>query len=121
VFGDAAVPVYEHFAQTTLNRPHGPTIKQLIDIHRDAPFGPHPDALARVLNIFRSQETVGKYLIMALPGEAGYRLAKITGDREKGSVTLETNAYQTIGDAEHAVFVIRVHEFGRGAGPEETT
>lgn len=113
---DAAEPIYEHFALSNLNRLPEADIQRLIEVHRSAPFGPHPDDLARVLNVFRARETVGKFLIMAMPGDTGYRLAKITGERVKGSVALEPDIYPSIEDAEHAVFVARLRESNVDAG-----
>lgn len=113
---DAAGPIHTHTAVAAMTGLAGSDVRKLADVHRRAPFGPHPDDLARVLNIFRGEATLGKYLIMALPGESGYRLAKITGKREDGSVAMEPHLYRTIEDAEHAVFVARIRECGLDDG-----
>jgi hypothetical protein len=107
---DAAAPVYEHFMQTTLRRLGTTDLARLIETHRKNPFGPHPDELARVLNVFRAAETEGKYVIVRLPDEDGWRLAKLTGRRDEGSVAIEDVVYGSVEEAEHAAFVSRLRE-----------
>ena len=85
---DAAAPVYERFMLTTLRRLGTADMARLVQTHRQNPFGPHPDELARVLNVFRAAETEGKYVIVRLRGEEGWRLAKVTGRRRDGSVAI---------------------------------
>ena len=109
---DAAAPVYEHFMQTTLRRLGTIDLARLIETHRQNPFGMHPDELARVLNVFRAAETEGKYVIVRLPGEEGWRLAKVTGRRDEGSVAIEDVVYGSVDEAEHAAFVSRLREAG---------
>lgn len=117
---DAAAPVYEHFVQTTLRRLGAADLAWLIETHRQNPFGPHPDELARVLNVFRAVETEGKYVIVRLPDEEGWRLAKVTGRRDQGSIAIEDVVYSSVGEAEHAAFVSRLVESGL-LGPTEAT
>jgi len=93
-------------------------LTRLIETHRQNPFGPHPDELARVLNVFRAAETEGKYVIVRLPGEEGWRLARVTGRRDEGSVAVEDAVYGSVGEAEHAAFVARLRESGL-LGPAE--
>jgi hypothetical protein len=109
---DAAGPVYEHCMQTTLRRLRAADLAGLIEIHRRNPFGPHPDELARVLNVFRAAETEGKYVIVRLPDETGWRLARVTGRRAEGSVAVEDVVYGSVEEAEHAVFVSRLRQSG---------
>jgi hypothetical protein len=109
---DAAASVYEHFMQTTLRRLGTTDLAGLMETHRQNPFGPHPDELARVLNVFRAAETEGKYVIVRLPDEDGWRLAKVTGRRAEGSVALEDGVYGSVDEAEHAAFVSRLRESG---------
>ena len=62
---DAAQPIFEHFSQATLPRLAQSDIDALIATHAANPFGPHPDELARVLNVFRAQGTRGKDVVSA--------------------------------------------------------
>ncbi len=109
---DAAAPVYELFAQTTLRRLGRADLAWLIETHRQNPFGPHPDELARVLNVFRAADTEGKYVIVRLADEEGWRLAKVTGQRDEGAVAIEDVVYGSVDEAEHAAFVSRLRELG---------
>jgi hypothetical protein len=118
---DAAAPVYERFMLTTLRRLGTADLARLVQTHRQNPFGPHPDELARVLNVFRAAETEGKYVIVRLRGEDGWRLAKVTGRRRDGSVSIEDVVYGSVEDAEHAVFVARLREAGLLDGTEATS
>jgi hypothetical protein len=115
---DAAAPVYEHFMHATLRRLAQADIASLIATHRRNPLGPHPDELARVLNVFRAAETQGKHVIVRLPGEEGWRLAKVTGRRSEGSVAVEDGLYGSVEDAEHAVFLARLLAAGLLEGSE---
>jgi hypothetical protein len=112
---DAAGPVYEHFASSTLGRLRACDVEELVATHRRSPFGPHPDELARVLNVFRAADTAGKLVIVRLPGEDGWRIGRITGRREEGSVDLDDGLHASVAEAEHAVFVARLREAGIGA------
>jgi hypothetical protein len=110
---DAADPVYEHHSLTVLSRlKETSDVDRLVEIHASRPRGPHPDELARILNIFRARDTHGKALILSLPGEAGWRIAEITGRREEGSVSVGEQLYDSIEDAEHAVFLARMRACG---------
>jgi hypothetical protein len=107
---DAAGPVYERHAELTLQRLGEHDVAQLVKAHRQAPFGPHADDLARVLYFLRARDTVGKYVIVAVSN--GWRLAKVTGQRTEGSIELEPEVYPSVEEAEHAAFTSRLHEIG---------
>jgi hypothetical protein len=118
---DAAAAVYEQYMQTTLSELRTADLGRLIETHRQNPFGPHPDELARVLNVFRAAETEGKYVIVRLPDEEGWRLAKVTGRRPEGSVAIEEVVYSSVEEAEHAAFVSRLRESGLLGATEATS
>src|ERR1700727_309193 len=109
---DAAQPIFEHFSRATLRRPAQSDIESLVATHAANPFGPHPDELARVLNVFRAQGTRGKDVILSLPDEEGWRGATITGRRQEGSVTVAEERYDSLGEAEHAIFLRRLRASG---------
>jgi hypothetical protein len=73
--------------------------------------------VARVLSFLRAQETIGKYVIVAIPGEGGWRLAKVTGRREEGSIEPEPEVFHSVEDAEHAAFTARLREVGLLTSP----
>jgi hypothetical protein len=109
---DAAQPIFEHFSRATLRRLARSDIDALVATHAANPFGPHPDELARVLNVFRAYGTRGKDVILSLPDEEGWRVATITGRGGEGSVSVTEERYDSIGDAEHAIFVRRLRASG---------
>jgi branched-chain amino acid transport system permease protein len=114
---DAAQPIFEHFSRTTLGRLAQSDVDALVATHAANPFGPHPDELARVLNVFRAQGTRGKDVILSLPDEAGWRVATITGRREEGSVTVTEERFESIEEAEHAIFLRRLRAAGLAPEP----
>lgn len=118
---DAAGPVYERHAALTLQHLAEYDVARLIEAHRHAPFGPHADHLARVLYFMRARETVGKYVIVAVPGGAGWQLAKVTGVRSEGSIDIEPEVYGSVEEAEHAAFKARLREIGLLAGSDESS
>lgn len=109
---DAAQPVYEQVDWELLAVLQAADLGDLITAHRASPFGPHPDPLARVLNYFRRKPTLGKYVIIRLPGATGWQLATITGRRREGSVSVRAGLYDSPQDAEHAVFLARLRDAG---------
>ena len=109
---DAAAPVFEHFRLTMLGRLAEADLPRLIELHRRTPFGPHPDELARILNFFRASGTEGKQVIVRLPREDGWHLARVTGQRDEGSVAVEDTLYASVEEAEHAAFLARLREAG---------
>ena len=109
---DAAQPIFEHFSRATLSRLAQSDIDALVATHAANPFGPHPDELARILNVFRAQGTRGKDVILSLPNEEGWRVATITGRGEEGSVSVTEERYDSIEEAEHAIFLRRLRAVG---------
>jgi hypothetical protein len=114
---DAAQPIFEHFSRAMLRRLAQSDIDALVATHAANPFGPHPDELARVLNVFRAQGTRGKDVILSLPDEEGWRVATITGLRAEGSVSVTEERYDSIGEAEHAIFLRRLRALGLAPQP----
>ena len=93
-------------------------LETLIAEHRQRPFGPHSDGLARLLSYFRAAETAGKYVIFGLDGNAGWVLGRITRPRAEGSVELDmSTVYASCPAAEHAVLLARVDALREESGP----
>ena len=59
----------------------------LLEEHRQLPYGPHSDALARLLTYFRRAETSGKYVI--------YSRATPAAGASGGSITVATSPEST--------------------------
>jgi len=96
-------------------------LERMVATHRRAPFGPHPDDLCRLLYFLRAHGTDGKYVIIALPGGQGWRLARVTGRRSDGSLTVEAEVYHSLADAEHAAFTARLRQLAWLDRTGETT
>lgn len=117
---DAAQPVYEYFFVNKLAELAECDAERMAATHRVAPYGRHPDELSRVLNVFRSKATLGKYVIVKRAAGIGWSLARLTGDRDKGPVAMETAVYASVEDAEHAVFLARLEDAKHAAGEVST-
>src|SRR5262249_39815757 len=113
--GDA--PAYERFDSRMRARLLAFDLNSLIDEHRARPFGPHSDALARLLSHFRGAEIAGKYVIYGLDGNAGWVLGRITRPRAEGSLELDmSTVYPSVEEAEHAVLLARVQALREQSG-----
>jgi hypothetical protein len=102
-------PAYERFDARMRERLRALDIDALIAEHRRRPFGPHSDALARLLSYFRGADTGGKHVIFGLDGHAGWVLGRICRPRAEGSLELDQETvYGSYQEAEHAVLLARV-------------
>jgi hypothetical protein len=102
-------PVYDRFDARLRQRLLALDIEALLAEHRRRPFGPHSDALARLLSYFRGAEISGKYVIFSLDGNAGWVLGRICRPREQGSLELDMETvYGSCEEAEHAALLARV-------------
>jgi branched-chain amino acid transport system permease protein len=111
-------PAYERFDARMRQRLLALPLEPLIAEHRQRPFGPHSDGLARLLSYFRGAEISGKYVIFGLDGNAGWVLGRIGRPRAEGSVELDmSTVYTSCEDAEHAVLLARVQALREEGGP----
>lgn len=110
-------PAYARFDERWRKQLRSLPLDALIAEHRRRPFGPHGDALARLLSYFRGAEMPGKHVIFGLDGNAGWVLGRIGRPRAQGTLELDTTTvYSSCEDAEHAVFVARVEALRRESG-----
>jgi hypothetical protein len=121
MIGDLALPrddpAYERFDTRLRERLLSLPLEALIAEHRRQPFGPHGDALARLLSYLRGAEMPGKHVIFGLDGNAGWVIGRIRRPRKEGTVELDTTTvYPTVEEAEHAVLVARVEALRREDG-----
>lgn len=80
----------------------------IIKEHQQKPFGPHSRDLAAVLNYFRSSAIVGKLAILALDALGPYRIVTLSGSRGVAPTWATEETYDTVAQAEHAVFLMRI-------------
>lgn len=84
---------------------------ELIEEHRRKPLGRHSDTLSRVLNYFRRAETADKYAIMRQPDHFDrFRIVALSGERAAPPREVDDRVYETIDEAYHAVFLLRVND-----------
>lgn len=84
---------------------------ELIEEHRKDPLGKHSDNLNRVLNYFRRGEMPDKYAIMRLPdGFHKYRIVAMSGFRNAPPRQVDDRVYESLDEAYHAVFLLRVND-----------
>ncbi|MFZ1816272.1 MAG: branched-chain amino acid ABC transporter permease [Rhizobiaceae bacterium] len=84
---------------------------ELIEEHRRKPLGRHSDALSRVLNYFRRGEMSDKYAIMRQPTNFNhYKIVALSGERGTPPRIVDDRVYETVDEAYHAVFLLRVND-----------
>ena len=81
---------------------------ELIEQHRRRPFGRHGYELTAVLNYFRTSNISGKFALLALNAMGPYRVIALSGVRGAVPTWVSDAVYETVDEAEHAVFVLRV-------------
>ena len=81
----------------------------LIEEHRVRPCGQHSDPLERVLNYFRRAPVAGKLAVLNVGHSTpAYGLASFSGSRGAAPVINKDPVYDTLNEALHAVFLLRV-------------
>ncbi|MGH7154164.1 MAG: branched-chain amino acid ABC transporter permease, partial [Acetobacteraceae bacterium] len=83
---------------------------ELIAAHRRNPSGPHNDAMERLLNYFRRAAISDKYAILTIRAFKEYRIVALSGKRGVPPRVVDDNTYATPDEAQHAVFLRRVHD-----------
>jgi len=83
---------------------------ELIAEHKRNPSGPHSDTLERILNYFRRAALADKYAILAAKPFAEYRIVALSGRRGVPPRVVDDKVYATPDQAQHAVFLRRVHD-----------
>ncbi|MDP3525924.1 MAG: branched-chain amino acid ABC transporter permease, partial [Hoeflea sp.] len=84
---------------------------ELIEEHRRKPLGRHSDALSRVLNYFRRSEMPDKYAILRQPENFNhYKIVALSGERGAPPRLVDDRLYESIDEAYHAVFLLRVND-----------
>jgi branched-chain amino acid transport system permease protein len=89
----------------------------LLEEHRQLPYGPHSDALARLLTYFRRAETSGKHVIYSEGDAGGWRIGRLTHRGDEPRIDLDTETvYPSSALAQQAVLEARVKTLRDGAG-----
>lgn len=83
---------------------------ELIDEFRHNVFGPHGDALSRLLNYFRRASVKDKLAIYAHGHFSDYQIYRLSGDRYIPPVPVDERRFGSHEEAELAVFLMRVED-----------
>ena len=82
-----------------------------------APQGEHSDNLARVLNYFRRTKLIDKYAIKRHKRDPSknrenevFSIIAISGETGSPPRVVDQKEYQSLGEAFHAVFLLRVND-----------
>jgi hypothetical protein len=73
---------------------------------RDKPFGAHSPDLQYLLNLMRTRETAGRYVLVMTRPHAQWTLARLT-EGNKGPPRLTNTTFDSLVAAEWAVFKLR--------------
>lgn len=83
---------------------------EILEEHRQKPFGQHSPALDRLLNYFRRAPIDDKYAVLCVRPWAEYRLVALTNRRGIPPRQVDDQVYTTPEDAAHAVFLKRIQD-----------
>lgn len=85
----------------------------IIAEHKELPIGHHSDDLERVLIYLRKHHGTmsGKYILVCTIPHEEWRVAQITG-RPKELPELLDQSYSDRDEAEHGIFLMRLHDAG---------
>ena len=85
---------------------------ELIAEHRAKPLGQHSDKLDRLLNYFRREEMPDKYAILRVGPlrTCRYRVMALSGRAGHPPRLVDDKLYDTLDEAYHAVFLLRVND-----------
>lgn len=107
-FREAKDPAASVFDEALRRHLRGILSQELVDEHRRNPFGPHGPALTAVLAYFRTSPIAGKLAILSLDAIGPYRLVALSGVRGSPPTWAADDVHATLGEAEHAVFLMRL-------------
>jgi len=78
--------------------------RQAADEFEKTPIGHHSPGLQRVLNVFRGEATVGKYVLICTKRHREWVLGQLTGERGKPVKIFRDKVFTSIEEAEREVF-----------------
>lgn len=109
--GDPTVEVVEQLDERIAREQILPRIDDdLIQEHKEDPVGQHSDDLQRVLHYFRRQPLDEKYVIVETERNEEWNIGLLSGERGNSPKLLEEDAFDSLEEAEHAVFLRRIEE-----------
>lgn len=107
---DRQVLVYEDWSAKQRRAIAALITDGLIEEHRVRPLGQHSDDLERVLQYFRRQPQVGKYIGVMTKPWAEYKIGVLSGVRGQPAEILQDETFRTEEDVLHGIFLRRVRD-----------
>jgi hypothetical protein len=114
-----------HDEEILRRRVYGLVDDELLAEHRERPFGPHSPRLIEVLDFLRRNPDPECPRYLVLDDGEGFEVGVRSSERGAPPVSLEGERFATRAEAEHAVFLRRLADYGalaeslpaRGAKP----
>jgi hypothetical protein len=108
-----------HDEEILRRRVYGLVDEELVAEHRARPFGPHSPALIEVLDFFRRSPDPGQPRYLVLDDGEGFEVGVRSAERGAPPTPLGEDRFATRGEAEHAVFLRRLTDYGALRGGAE--
>jgi branched-chain amino acid transport system permease protein len=83
---------------------------EVVEEHRAKPLGQHSEALSRLTNYFRRGPMADKYAVFTVVPMREYRVVALSGQRGVPPRLVNDRTYLSLGDAYHAVFLLRIND-----------
>jgi hypothetical protein len=118
VVSDPTDAVYARAARRLRDQLGRMDLDALLEEHSQLPYGPHSDALARLLTYFRKAATTsGKYVIYSESDAGGWRIGRLNHRGDEPRIDLDTETvYASSALAQQAVLEARVKTLRDEAG-----
>jgi hypothetical protein len=101
-----------HDEEILRRRVYGLVDESLVAEHRDRPFGPHSPALIEVLDFLRRNPDPELPRYLVLDDGEGFEIGLRAADRGGPPASLGGERLKTRAEAEHAVFLHRLADYG---------
>ena len=101
-----------HDQEILRRRVYGLVDDELLAEHRERPFGPHSPRLIEVLDFLRRNPDPEQPRYLVLDDGEGFEVGVRSSERGAPPASLEGERFATRAEAEHAVFLRRLADYG---------
>lgn len=108
-----------HDQEILRRRVYGLVDDALVAEHRERPFGPHSPALIEVLDFLRRNPDPECPRYLVLDDGEGFEVGMRSAERGAPPTRLDDERFATRAEAEHAVFLHRLTDYGAATGDAE--
>ena len=91
-------------AQAGRDAGYAALFEQVVPEFDAKPIGHHSPGLQRVLNVFRGEATVDKYVLICTKPHKEWMLGQLTGERGRPVKLLKNRVFTSVDDAEREIF-----------------